>query len=163
MANCVKCGQEAYHHTGDKMDCPPMTPDPIEAVAVALWKNEAERAAPNVAKYRSAETFHEQPENGIAAWMGQARAAIAAMPKVEAGEDDLTAVYMAGRETMRAERDALAADNARMREALRQAGRLLLGVEDAVPVAKAAQRIILAALTPEPDTIGYVDDTGGAR
>src|SRR5689334_19049664 len=53
--------------------------DMVEKVAVALWLNDAQRAAPNVAKYRNAETFREQPDRDIAAWLGQARAAIEAM------------------------------------------------------------------------------------
>lgn len=44
MGNCVKCGQEACMHSGDKMDCPTTPPDPtaqageiVERVARAIW------------------------------------------------------------------------------------------------------------------------------
>lgn len=54
-----------------------------EAVAVALWKREAERAAPNVAKGRNAVTFHDQLECEKGKWLGLADAALAALPPVK--------------------------------------------------------------------------------
>jgi len=50
-----------------------------EACAVALWKREAERAAPNVAKGRNAEAFHDQNEPDKAKWLDLADAAIRAL------------------------------------------------------------------------------------
>lgn len=51
--------------------------DLTEEVARAVWIEDARRAAPNVAKYRNAETFREQSDSDIEVWMGFAQAAIA--------------------------------------------------------------------------------------
>jgi len=50
-----------------------------EACAVALWKREAERAAPNVAKGRNAKAFHDQNEPDKAKWLDLADTAIRAL------------------------------------------------------------------------------------
>ena len=54
-----------------------MTDELIEAVAFTLWKAEAERAAPNVAKNRTPEQFRDDTrEDERSRWIGLARAAI---------------------------------------------------------------------------------------
>jgi hypothetical protein len=58
---------------------PASDPGDVERVAVALWRNDAERAAPNVAKGRTLEAFAEQSEDTRLAWIGAAKAAIAAL------------------------------------------------------------------------------------
>lgn len=50
-----------------------------ERVATALWMNEAERAAPNVARMRTAQAFAEEGEQVRDRWLGLAAAAIAEM------------------------------------------------------------------------------------
>lgn len=53
----------------------------VEAVAFALWKNAAQRAAPNVAKYRTIAAFRDDVQDSDrAVWLQSARAAIAANP-----------------------------------------------------------------------------------
>ena len=54
--------------------------DAVERVAVSLWRHEAIRAAPNVAKGRTLQAFREDMnEVDREKWIGLARAAIAAM------------------------------------------------------------------------------------
>ena len=53
----------------------------VEAVAFALWKNAAQRAAPNVAKYRTIAAFRDDVQDSDrAVWLQSARAALAANP-----------------------------------------------------------------------------------
>ncbi len=58
----------------------------VERVAVALWLDDAERAAPKVAKYRTSENVLEQSGIKIRAWRLQAKAAIEAAGVVELAE-----------------------------------------------------------------------------
>jgi len=142
-----------------------MTPDPIEAVALAL-RAEANNFANPVSAYVEPEAqarwenanpdgdyFSDVQPRELDSWEILAAAAMTAMPKVE----------------------TLAAENARLRKALERAAFIFAtyaavhrGKNTEGAEAKAASNEVLAeemraALTPEPDTIGYVDDTGGAR
>jgi hypothetical protein len=53
----------------------------VNRVAVAMWRGESVRAAPNVAKQRTAEAFAEESQSTIDRWTGLARIALeAALP-----------------------------------------------------------------------------------
>lgn len=56
----------------------PADSDMVERVAFALWKGEADRAAPNVAKNRTLEAFADESADTRNKWHLMARAAIAA-------------------------------------------------------------------------------------
>lgn len=58
---------------------PAVGEDVVERVAFALWKAEAERAAPNVAKNRTPEAFADESAETREKWHLMARAAIAAI------------------------------------------------------------------------------------
>jgi len=60
-----------------------------ERVAAAMWKAEADRAAPNVGKRRSPENFAKQSDETRMRWLSLADAAIAALRN---GEEKLTDV-----------------------------------------------------------------------
>ena len=51
-----------------------------EKLAFIMWKNDAERAAPNVAKRRTESAFQEQNNDAMARWLIFADAIIAALP-----------------------------------------------------------------------------------
>lgn len=53
-------------------------PGAIEAVAVRLWRAEAERAAPNVAAMRTAKAFSDESLATRDKWLGLATAALTA-------------------------------------------------------------------------------------
>ena len=53
----------------------------VEYLAFRLWRHEAERAAPNVAKQRTLQTFADQSPETVQIWMGFASAAIHALKK----------------------------------------------------------------------------------
>jgi len=50
--------------------------DDVNRVAVAMWRGESVRAAPNVAKQRTAEAFAEESQSTIDRWKGLARVAL---------------------------------------------------------------------------------------
>jgi hypothetical protein len=54
--------------------------DVVERVAFAMWRAEAARGAPNVAKNRTPETFADEHYETREKWLGLARAALSAMP-----------------------------------------------------------------------------------
>ena len=56
-----------------------MTDKLIEAMAIAVWRQDAERAAPNVAKLRTRQTWAELSELDQAIWTGFATAAYNAL------------------------------------------------------------------------------------
>lgn len=51
--------------------------DLVEAVAFAMWKEEADRAAPNVGKNRTPEGFLDESEAVRSRWQGLAKVAVA--------------------------------------------------------------------------------------
>lgn len=51
----------------------------VERVAVRLWRADAERAAPNVARSRNAEAFKNESTVTREKWIGLASAALAAL------------------------------------------------------------------------------------
>ena len=53
--------------------------DVVEAMAAAMWKEDAFRAAPHTARYRTPATFQMQAEALREKWLGLARAALAAI------------------------------------------------------------------------------------
>lgn len=67
---------------------PAVAEDVVERVAFALWKAEAERAAPNVAKNRTPEAFADESAETREKWHLMARAAIAAMGSADMGKGE---------------------------------------------------------------------------
>ena len=60
----------------------------VEYLAFRLWRHEAERAAPNVAKQRTLQTFADQSPETVQIWMGFASAAIRALKKGQTDDDN---------------------------------------------------------------------------
>lgn len=68
--------------------------DEVERVATALWRHEAERAAPeSTIRARTLEGFRQSGDANRALWLGRARAAISAMrPAPKLTEEDRATV-----------------------------------------------------------------------
>ena len=61
------------------------TREDVEKVAVRLWHHEAERAAPNVAKLCTVETFRELSDADRTIWINRAKAALSAIGDMDHG------------------------------------------------------------------------------
>lgn len=124
-----------------------MTQDPVEAVARAMWRAEAEKAAPNVARMRTAEEFSTMAPATRSHWLYLAQAAIAALQAVCASSDNHKDVCVTSNGlSLNTTEAALADEVGRLRAALQ----LIASCEKRTPgdVVDIAQKALKAPQSP---------------